>query len=138
MSASKFPPGRYGRRRARRQTPKWLLPTLITAVILAGFGASWRLYDTYQGDKIESQVTHFRWDEQQSAISIKFQVVKDAGEPATCTVRARNAAGQEVGHARVPIPAGQSGQRSVVVTYTLPTDGEAVTGEVFGCTPGHQ
>lgn len=130
-----WPAGRYGRRRTPRRAPRWLVPLLVVGVVLAGLAVSWRMYDTYQGDKIQSQVTKFR-QVSASQIAIEFQVVTSAGEAATCILRARSEDGQEVGRAEVPVPASESGNRSVVVTYTLATSERAVTGEVYGCAPG--
>lgn len=135
MTAPTFPEGRYGRRRAERRTPRWVLPLLITLVVAAGLLVSWSLYRNYVGDTIQSQVTRFQV-RSDAEITITFQVVKDGGEPATCIVRARSEDGQEVGRAEVGVPAGRPGQDSAVVTYTLATSGRAVTGEVYGCAPG--
>lgn len=66
-------------------------------------------------------------------VVIQFRVNLPAGEPASCTVRARNRAGVEVGRAVVTVPPGQ--ERHQVVTYRLATSERPVSGEVLGCGP---
>jgi hypothetical protein len=131
-----FPPGRYGRRRAVRRTPRWLIPLLASAVVGAGLFVAWSMYRTYTADSIQSRVTRFD-SVTDSSIRVTFEVIKDGGEPATCVVRARSRDGREVGRAEVPVPAGERGGHAVTVTYTLATSQRPVTGEVQRCAPGN-
>jgi len=135
VTAPAFPPARYGRRRAQRRTPRWVLPSLVTGVVIAGLLLSFAMYDVYAGDRIKSQVTSFRIVSD-SEVSISFEVTKDPGEDVTCIVRARSRDGREVGRAEVPIPDNAGGRDTVPVTYTLATSKLAVAPEVYGCGPG--
>lgn len=135
MAAPTFPPGRYGRRRAPRRAPRWVLPLLVAGVVAIGALLSWQLYRNYAGDAITSRVTAYTIVSD-SEVRITFEVIKDGGEPATCIVRARSRDGEEVGRAEVPVPAGEQGRRSTVLTYTLATSKRAVAPEVYGCAPG--
>ncbi|MGH3737958.1 MAG: DUF4307 domain-containing protein [Micromonosporaceae bacterium] len=128
-----FPPGRYGRRREPRPTRRWVAVVLTIAVIVAGLGISVQLYRQYGDPTYQPKVLTFDVDEPNDQVTIRFQVYKPGGEPATCIVRARAANGEEVGRAEVDIPAGDPDSDSVTVTYTLRTSREPVTGEVVGC-----
>jgi Domain of unknown function (DUF4307) len=134
VTAPTFPPGRYGRRRSPRKAPRWVLPLLVVGVVAVGLGLSWQMYRNYAADRITSQVTAFSIVSD-SAVKLSFQVVKDPGQRATCIVRARSRDGREVGRAEVPVPAGASGEKTVLVTYTLATSKRAVAPEVYGCAP---
>lgn len=135
VTAPAFPPGRYGRRREPRRTPRWVLPLLVAGVVAIGLVLSWQLYRNYAADRINARVTAFRIVSD-SEVLISFEVFKDGGEPATCIVRARSRDGEEVGRAEVPVPAGERGDNSVIVRYTLATSARAVAPEVYGCAPG--
>jgi hypothetical protein len=135
VTAPTFPPGRYGRRRSPRRAPRWVLPLLVAGVVTAGLGLSWQMYRNYAADRITSQVTAFSIISD-SAVKLSFEVVKDPGQRATCIVRARSRDGREVGRAEVSVPAGASGEKTVLVTYTLATSKRAVAPEVYGCAPG--
>lgn len=126
-----FPPGRYGRRRQRRTTPRWLVALLTVVVALAGLAVSVQLYRQYGAPPYQPKVLTFHIGE--GDVTIRFQVYKPSGKPATCIVRARAANGEEVGRAEVDIPAGKPDADSVTVTYTLATSRKPVTGEVVGC-----
>jgi hypothetical protein len=65
-----------------------------------------------------------------SGVTVTFEVRKPADAAAACTVRARGAAGEEVGRARVEVPAG-----TTRITYTLATTKPPVTADVPGCGP---
>lgn len=69
----------------------------------------------------------------EGSVDIRWSVDRDAGLVVECVVRARNAAGEEVGRDRVPVPA--SSDESVEVRHTLTTSDQAVTGEVLACLP---
>jgi Domain of unknown function (DUF4307) len=65
-----------------------------------------------------------------TTVIVSFEVHKPSSMTVTCVVRARNAAGAEVGRATVQIPPGQAVTHK---TYTLATTDKAVTGEVQDC-----
>ena len=131
MTTPAFPPGRYGRRRSARRAPRWVLPVLVAAVVVAGVAVAFGMYRTYVSGQIQSEVTAFsiRSDHE---VTVTFSVIKDAGEAVTCIVRARSKDGQEVGRAEVGVP---KQPRSASVTYALPTSKRAFTGEVYSCSP---
>ncbi len=132
MTTPTFPPGRYGRRREPRRTPRWVVAVLAGAVVLAGLAVAVGLYRQYGGAPVQGQVTRFTIVSD-TEIRVSFRVRKPAGEAATCVVRARSADGAQVGLARVPVAAGPD---SVELTHALPTTRRAVTGEVPRCVPG--
>ena len=65
-------------------------------------------------------------------VEVEFEVDKDPGATALCTVRARERSGAEVGTALVRV--GPSAERRQVVSYDLATTGRAATGELTGCS----
>jgi hypothetical protein len=129
-----FPAGRYGRRRSRRPTPRWVvaaLATITAAVCLLGV---WRLYAAYLDGRVHYQL--LRYDSvTDRQVRVVFEVVKPSGQGASCVVRARSRDGAEVGRQTVEVPAGRPGDKSVIVTHVLPTTARPVTGEVAGCGP---
>jgi hypothetical protein len=65
------------------------------------------------------------------SVDVRFQVDNhDHGKPATCTVRARDYGGNEVGRLDVPVPAGRQTQ---VLSATIRTSSRAISGEVLDC-----
>jgi hypothetical protein len=126
----KYPPGRYGRRREPRPNRRWLTAVLAGAVLLAGLGVTWQLYQQYGPRDFEPQVQRF-YDITDDGITVDFVVRKAADRRAVCSVRARSADGQEVGLAQVEVPAGAA----AAVTYRLATSRRPVTVEVPGCSP---
>lgn len=127
--ATRFPPGRYGRRREHTGLPKWLAVVGAALTIVAGVGVAVKLYDQY-GAEYSSDVLAFETSER--SVHVTFSVYKPEGEEAQCRVRARAENGAEVGYADVPITAEDS---YVTVEYTLETSARPVTGEVQRCYP---
>lgn len=66
-----------------------------------------------------------------SHVRVTFQVTKDPGARATCTVQAMNEGRAQVGFTEVEVPA--SAQRQTTHTVEVATQGDAVTAEVVGC-----
>lgn len=65
------------------------------------------------------------------AVDVRFQVDnRESSKPASCTVRARDYGGNEVGRLDVPVPAGGQTQ---VLSATIRTSSRAVSGEVLDC-----
>ena len=127
-----FPPGRYGRRRTPNRLNKPLVGLLAVALLamMVFFGV--RLYRAYGDQDYSAEVTRFTTSE--TGVTMEFIVRLPAGGKAECVVRARNAAGIEVGRATVPVSAGAEPKRTVA-TYRLATRGRPVTGEISGCRP---
>ncbi len=128
MTAPSFPAGRYGRRRERAATPRWVVPLLVAALLL---GIGWLSLAAYhrQNGAVQASVRSFVIGP--SSVVVTFDITRPRHRAVTCLLRARDRHGSEVGRAEVPVRAGDS---DVVETYTLPTRGRAVTGEVYGCS----
>lgn len=69
-----------------------------------------------------------------SAVTVRFDVVKKAGGRAYCIVRARGSDGREVGRDVAEVDAAGAPEREVQAEFTLATTARAVTGEVAGCS----
>jgi Domain of unknown function (DUF4307) len=122
-----LPEDRYGTRRR----PRWVLPLLVAAVLLAGLGVAIVGYRSIGSPPIEGRQTAFQVIDDGS-VWIRFQVVRKQPErPAVCIVRARSRDGEETGRKEVYVPAGA---RSVLAETVLRTSRRPVTGEVFGCS----
>jgi hypothetical protein len=66
-----------------------------------------------------------------SKVLIHLQVTKSAGKPGDCTVRSRDANGNEVGRITVTIPKAASTYDTIV---DLRTSGLGTTGELVSCS----
>jgi hypothetical protein len=122
-----FPADRYGRRR-NPQRRRWVFPTLILATVAVMALIAVKLYVQYGTAEFtptvlgDTNVTN-------NSITVKFNVTKSDGAPATCTVQAIAYDNSQVGEAQVPVPAG----KSVTVTYKLATSKRAYVGQVPSC-----
>jgi hypothetical protein len=127
-----FPPGRYGRRRTPGASAKPLVAALaaVLLAVLTFFG--FRLYRAYGDQDYSAEVTRFTTSD--SAVDVEFMVRLPEGGQARCVVRARDAAGLEVGRATVDVSAGTEPERTIA-KYRLVTRGKPVTGELAGCGP---
>ncbi|GAA0267041.1 DUF4307 domain-containing protein [Cryptosporangium japonicum] len=131
MTAPVFPPGRYGRRRSRRAYPRWLVPALVGAVVVAGLAIAGKLYSTYGDDHVEGRVLRYAVVSDRE-VRIEFEVSGSRETPMTCAVRSRGQDGAEVGRTEFTVPEGDS---VITRTVTLATSQRAVSGEAGGCTP---
>jgi len=127
-----FPPGRYGRRRAGRRWPRWVPQVLLAVVILAAVVLAFDLYRRWTADAVHTQVLAFDVTSD-TAVSVRFELVKKAGDGARCVLRARARDGAEVGRTELVLPVDQ--RTLVQVTQVVATSRRAVTGEVVGCRP---
>ncbi|WP_084130987.1 DUF4307 domain-containing protein [Actinocatenispora sera] len=128
-----FPPGRYGRRRERRATPRWVLPVLITGVVVAGLAVSVGYYQQYGESEYQAQVVRSRVVSS-STVAMTLRITRPDDEATSCTVRSRAYDGAEVGRATVTLPAGAADD---TVGCSLHTSRMAYTAEVVGCGPAH-
>lgn len=131
MTAPVFPPGRYGRRRSTRASPRWLVPALVAVVVAAGLGIAGKLYTTYGDDHVEDRVLRYSVVSDRE-VRIEYEVSGTRDTPMRCAVRSRAKDGSEVGRSEVTVPDGDSVITSVV---TLTTSKRAVSGEAAGCWP---
>ncbi|MEV6924720.1 DUF4307 domain-containing protein [Dactylosporangium sp. NPDC051485] len=129
-ATSKYPPGRYGRRREPQPRRRWLVLALAGVVAAAGLAIAWQLYGQYGPQEYEPQVQRF-YNVTGDGVTVEFVVRKEADKRATCRVRARSASGEEVGLAQVDVPTGAE----PLVTYRLATSDRPVTAEVPACGP---
>ena len=107
---------------------------MAALVVLAGTAIAVKLYRQYALAPYQVRILSVtNIDDHQ--VTVTFEVRKPAGEPASCTVRARSYAGEEVGRAEVQVPGGAFDETTSRVTYTLSTTKRPVTGEVPGCGP---
>ena len=125
-----FPPGRYGHRRDGRRR---LAAPIIFGVVVAAVAVllSVRLYHQYGDSTYDAQIV--RWTgATNTQITIDFTVRVPPGEAATCTLRARDYAGAEVGTRTVTVRA--TGDESTIkASEVVPTTARAVVGEVLRC-----
>lgn len=128
-----FPPGRYGRRRAPRRTPRWLTALLVLAVLVAGGLVSVRLYTLYGDPRYDAKVITYT-DITDNQIVIDFEVNVPSGGSAVCALRARSYDGAEVGSAEVRVDA-DPGAEVARSRHRLATSGRPYVGEVLRCWP---
>jgi hypothetical protein len=133
-AAPVFPPGRYGRRRAPRRARRWVVVAIALFAVVVGLAVAFRLHRQYGEGSYDTQLVRYT-DVTERQVVIQFRVNLPAGKAATCAVRARNRAGQEVGRAEVPVPPGAD--RHPVITYRLATTERPVSGEIQGCGPSN-
>ena len=128
-----FPPGRYGRRREPRRTPRWV--TAVIAVALAGLTglAGVTLFKAYGERDYSASVTAFA-DVTDTQVVVTFTIRLPVEGTAKCVVRARDETGVEAGREEIIVKAGPDPARTVV-SHRLVTRTRPVTGEVQGCRP---
>jgi Domain of unknown function (DUF4307) len=131
-AAPVFPPGRYGRRRAPRRARWWVVAVVAAVAVVAGLALTLRLHQQYGAGAYDTELVRYT-DVTDSQVVVHFRVNLPAGKSATCTVRARNRDGAEVGRAQVGVPA--SPDRRPLVSYRLATSQRPVSGEIQGCGP---
>ena len=125
------PPDRYGDRSSDPRRRK------VLAVAVGGLAlivvAWWVWVAAVQSNPpVRHDVLGFR-AVTATSVEIRFSVVRDPGVAVACVLRARGAAGEEVGRRQVLVPADERDR--IDVTHTVRTTGPAVTGEVLTCQP---
>ncbi len=124
-----FPPGRYGRRREPRKR-SWALRVAAGIGVVLMLGIAFKLYQQYGKEDFSPTVLRYS-NVTTSSITVTFDVQKQAGDKATCTLQAFAYTGEQLGEAQVPVAAGTD----VRVTYTLPTTAKAYVAEIPSCQP---
>jgi Domain of unknown function (DUF4307) len=106
-----------------------MLTAAAVAMVIMTF-VGFRLYLAYGEQDYSANVSRFTTAD--GSVNIEFVVRLPDGGRAECVVRARDAAGAEIGRATVAVAAGAEPKRTVV-QYRLSTTGRPVTGEVERC-----
>ena len=131
-SAPVFPPGRYGRRRSGQH--RRVVPAVLLALVLVGsLLLSVRLYHEYGRTDYRAQIVG--WDTAaDTRLTIRFTVRVPAGKAASCTLRARDYAGNELGRRDVTVrPTGNA--TTIEAAEAVSTTARASVGDVMGCRP---
>ena len=128
-----FPPGRYGRRREPKRTPRWVGATI--AAVLAGLTVliGVTLFKAYGERDYSASVTAFE-DITDTQVVVTFTIRLPAGGTAKCVVRARDRTGVEAGREEITVKAGPAPDKTVI-SHRLVTRTRPITGEVQGCRP---
>ena len=129
-----FPPGRYGRRRdGRRRLAAPITFGVIVAVVAVFLSV--RLYQQYGDPTYDAQIV--RWTgATETQVTIDFTVRVPSGAAATCTLRARDYDGGEVGNRTVTVRA-TGNESTISASEVVPTTAKAFVGEVLRCrAPG--
>ncbi|QMU75112.1 DUF4307 domain-containing protein [Streptacidiphilus sp. PB12-B1b] len=122
------PAGRYGTDLAEkdRRLRRWYQVIAGLAVVLMGvLTAVYVMHSSVSGEVEAFQVVS------PSKVLIHLQVTKNAGQAGNCTVRSRDANGNEVGRITVTIPKAASTYDTIV---DLRTSGLGTTGELVSCS----
>jgi hypothetical protein len=110
--------------------PRRRVAAIVAVATLALVGLAWVLWAAFSYAYPPVRATLVGYTVTDTTVTVKFEIVKNAEYPATCTVRARNRAGEEVGRRDVTIPVGV---RTDTLTEELATTGKPVTGEIRDC-----
>ncbi len=130
MSTPAFPADRYGRRRSPARTPRWVVPVLVVLVIAVTSALAVVAYKR-QASEVRAAVSSYVVSA--DSVRVTVDVTKPANEPATCVLRALDAAGAVVGQVSVTVP---PVPRRATLTHTLSTSARPVTAEVVRCSLG--
>jgi hypothetical protein len=129
-TAPVFPPGRYGHRREGR-TRRTVPIILMALVVVASLAVTIKLYEQFGQTEYQAQIVG--WDSPtDTRILIHFTVSVPAGEPAKCTLRARDYGGNELGRRDVVVhPVGDA--TTIDAREAVTTTAKASVGDVLGC-----
>lgn len=127
-----FPPGRYGRRRERRPTPRWVPVTVGAAVVILGVVVAVLLTQKYGAGRPYDVTVERYYDITDTQVVVEFTVVVPEGEAAVCAVRALARDGREVGRDEVRVTPPEGVTRPLVV-HRLRTTERPVRGDVPRC-----
>ena len=128
--ALRRPPGRYDEPR-KLSRPVLLSGTALLVAALVGFAyVGWRHYAASR-----TPFTNLGYAVSDSAVVVRFQVVKDAGKTVTCLLQARDRDNAEVGSLVTTI--GPDGSGTLKREVSVPTTRRAVAAEVLSCRPAN-
>jgi hypothetical protein len=122
------PPGRYDE---PRPLPRPVLVGGAVLLVAALVGFAFFAYQHYA--KARTQFSNLGYQVTETGVSVRFQVVKDAGKKVQCVLQARDGNNVEVGSLVVTI--GPEGSGAVTKASFVPTTRRAVAGEVLSCRP---
>jgi len=117
------------RARAYRRGPRWVLPTLVTVVLVAGLACTVAYYRIYGQKALDPQVTAFHIEDHSIALTVT--VTRNHSDRAvSCVLQAQAHDHGILGTATVRLPAG--GKRPTV-SHTITTRSRPYGGEVESC-----
>ena len=122
------PTGRYGAdpEATERRTKRWyLLCVGVSLLVVGAVAVAYGMRSSVSGEVETFQVVS------PSKVLIHLQVTKSANSAASCTVRSRDANGNEVGRITVSIPKAPSTYDTIV---DLKTSALGTTGELVSCS----
>jgi hypothetical protein len=125
------PAGRYGRTPAERSRSgrrgKRIYYAAVGLVVAVVVGIAWQYA---AGSSVNGEVQTFQVVSDH-AVKITLSVSRPSDRAASCTVRSRDADGNEVGRVTVSIPKGNG---DATPTVLLKTTSRGTTGELVGCS----
>jgi hypothetical protein len=127
--AAQPPAGRYSRRDEQRARVRGKRVYYVTVALVLGLVAVIG-YTYVSGNPVNGELQTFQVISEHE-VRITIQVNKPADRAASCTVRSRDANGDEVGRLSVAIPRGASDTQETVL---LRTTARGTTGELVGCS----
>jgi hypothetical protein len=115
--------------RAYRRAPRWVLPTLVALVLVAGLGVAIAYYHNFGSRPLDAQVTAFHIEN--SSIALTVQVTRNHPDrPVSCVLAAQARDHGVIGRATVRLPAGG---KYPTVSRTIHTRTKPYAGEVESC-----
>jgi hypothetical protein len=117
------------RARAYRRAPRWVLPTLIALVLVAGLGVTVAYYRNFGTRPLDAQVTAFHIEDRSIALTV--QVTRNHPDrPVSCVLAAQARDHGVIGRATVRLAAGG---KTPTVSRTIHTKTRPYAGEVESC-----
>ena len=120
---------RYGRTSLSRRVPRWVPVAVITAIV----GLSWLVLAALNASEQPVSATITAYETVSSGqIDVRIEITRRDDVAVRCEIYAQAYDHGIVGEARVELPAGDSGTE--VVTTSIPTEREAFTAALRGCS----
>ncbi|ADG79733.1 hypothetical protein TPAU25S_00509 [Tsukamurella paurometabola] len=124
------PSDRYPDEQDPHRTRRLLVIGLVVVVVL-GVGLAYLGYSKFAGKPVTGETAGYSVVSD-STVEVQVTVTrKDASQPVSCIVRAKNKAGDELGRREFYVP--PSSDPVVVVSSEVRTTAPAAVGDVFGC-----
>ena len=120
---------RYGRTSLSRRVPRWVSVAVITAIV----GLSWLAWAAWNASEQPVSATITAYETVSSGqIDVRLEITRRDGGAVRCEIYAQAYDHGIVGESSVELPAGDSGTE--VVTTSIPTEREAFTAALRGCS----